>query len=47
MSIQTQTYIKDMKTMYETIIKKKDLSLIELSFLDMYKKNNRRCCVNE
>ena len=38
MSIQTQTYIKDMKTMYETIIKKKELSLIELSFLDMYKK---------
>lgn len=38
MSIQTQTYIKDMKTMYETIINKKELSLIELSFLDMYKK---------
>jgi hypothetical protein len=38
MSIQTQTYIKDMKTMYETIIKKKELSLIELSFLDMYRK---------
>ena len=38
MSVQTQCYIEDMKKMYETIIKKKELSLIELSFLDMYKK---------
>ena len=38
MSKQTQSYLEDMKKMYEIIIKKKELSLIELSFLDMYKK---------
>jgi hypothetical protein len=38
MSKQTQSYLEDMQKMYETIIKKKELSLIELSFLDMYKK---------
>lgn len=38
MSKQTLSYLEDMKTMYETIIKKKELSLIELSFLDIYKK---------
>ena len=38
MSVQTQTYINDMKSMYETIIKKKELSSIELSFLDIYKR---------
>jgi hypothetical protein len=47
MSVQTQSYIEDMKKMYETIIKKKELSLIELSFLDMYKKTIEGCCVNE
>ena len=36
MSVQAKSYIEDMKRMYEIITKKENLSLIELSFLDIY-----------
>ena len=38
MSKQIQSYIEDMKKMYETIVKKNTLSLIELDFLEIYKR---------
>lgn len=38
MSKQIQSYIEDMKKMYETIVKKNNLSLIELDFLEIYKR---------
>ena len=38
MSKQTQSYIEDMKRMYEILTKKKDLSFVELSFLETYEK---------
>lgn len=38
MSKQTQKYIEDMKRMYDVLIKKENLSFIELSFLEIYRK---------
>lgn len=38
MSIQTQTYIKDMKTMYLVIMNKENKNANDLLFLDIYKK---------
>lgn len=38
MSIQTQTYIDEMNKMYDIISKKQNLNLIELQFLEIYKR---------
>lgn len=38
MSVQTKSYIEDMNKMYEIITKKENLTLIELAFLELYKR---------
>lgn len=38
MSFQTQEYINEMNKMYDIISKKPNLSLIELQFLEVYKR---------
>jgi hypothetical protein len=38
MSVQTKSYIEDMNKMYEIIIKKENLTLIELTFLELCKR---------
>lgn len=38
MRIQTQTYIDEMNKMYDIISQKTNVSLIELQFLEVYKR---------